>query len=220
MVTAPRRHAPGPARPGVHGAGRPGDDELRPAAGLVLLLPLLSAADLQVAGVGVPRHGRHPDDRAHPADRAAVLRRAPRAPAVPPARRDRRPRARRSSRWRAHLEGRDRVRGAGLGGDRRRPALDQGGEAAAGRRGPARSSSPSRAARPATRTTAPAARNLGAPDLTAIGTRNLGIDFQIRHLQVPVVRQSGLADAEVRVARRQHACTISPSSSRLQGHTK
>ncbi len=27
--------------------------------------------------------------------------------------------------------------------------------------------------------------NLGAPDLTAIGTRNLGIQFQIRHLQCP-----------------------------------
>jgi menaquinol-cytochrome c reductase cytochrome b/c subunit len=27
--------------------------------------------------------------------------------------------------------------------------------------------------------------NLGAPDLTAIGTRNLGIDFQIRHLKCP-----------------------------------
>ena len=27
--------------------------------------------------------------------------------------------------------------------------------------------------------------NLGAPDLTNIGTRNLGIDFQIRHLQCP-----------------------------------
>jgi mono/diheme cytochrome c family protein len=27
--------------------------------------------------------------------------------------------------------------------------------------------------------------NLGAPDLTDIGTRNLGIDFQIRHLQCP-----------------------------------
>ncbi len=26
---------------------------------------------------------------------------------------------------------------------------------------------------------------LGAPDLTAIGTRNLGIDFQIRHLKCP-----------------------------------
>jgi menaquinol-cytochrome c reductase cytochrome b/c subunit len=29
------------------------------------------------------------------------------------------------------------------------------------------------------------AANLGAPDLTAIGTRNLGIAFQIRHLQCP-----------------------------------
>jgi menaquinol-cytochrome c reductase cytochrome b/c subunit len=27
--------------------------------------------------------------------------------------------------------------------------------------------------------------NLGAPDLTQIGTRNLGIDFQVRHLQCP-----------------------------------
>jgi len=27
--------------------------------------------------------------------------------------------------------------------------------------------------------------NLGAPDLTAIGSRNLGISFQIRHLQCP-----------------------------------
>jgi menaquinol-cytochrome c reductase cytochrome b/c subunit len=27
--------------------------------------------------------------------------------------------------------------------------------------------------------------NLGAPDLTAIGSRNLGIDFQIRHLECP-----------------------------------
>jgi cbb3-type cytochrome oxidase cytochrome c subunit len=27
--------------------------------------------------------------------------------------------------------------------------------------------------------------NLGAPDLTNIGTRNLGIDFQVRHLKCP-----------------------------------
>ena len=27
--------------------------------------------------------------------------------------------------------------------------------------------------------------NLGAPDLTAIGSRNLGVDFQVRHLQCP-----------------------------------
>jgi len=28
-------------------------------------------------------------------------------------------------------------------------------------------------------------QNLGAPDLTAIGTRNLGVDFQVRHLKCP-----------------------------------
>src|SRR5438552_3061208 len=33
--------------------------------------------------------------------------------------------------------------------------------------------------------------NLGAPDLTAIGTRNLGIDFQIRHLQDPAAVTPG-----------------------------
>ncbi|HSX21807.1 MAG TPA: c-type cytochrome [Gaiellaceae bacterium] len=33
--------------------------------------------------------------------------------------------------------------------------------------------------------------NLGAPDLTAIGTRNLGIDFQIRHLQDPAAVNPG-----------------------------
>ena len=62
------------ARPALHRRGRPGHDELRPAARLVLLLPLLPAADLQVAGDGRPRHGRHPDDPADPADRAAVHR--------------------------------------------------------------------------------------------------------------------------------------------------
>ncbi len=63
------------------GRGRPGHDELRPAARLVLLLPLLPPADLQVAGLGPPRDRRHPDDRADPAARAAVLRPAPRAAA-------------------------------------------------------------------------------------------------------------------------------------------
>jgi len=33
--------------------------------------------------------------------------------------------------------------------------------------------------------------NLGAPDLTAIGTRNLGIDFQIRHLKCPSCVNAG-----------------------------
>ncbi len=33
--------------------------------------------------------------------------------------------------------------------------------------------------------------NLGAPDLTAIGSRNLGIDFQIRHLECPSCVNAG-----------------------------
>jgi len=33
--------------------------------------------------------------------------------------------------------------------------------------------------------------NLGAPDLTEIGTRNLGVDFQIRHLQCPSCVNAG-----------------------------
>jgi menaquinol-cytochrome c reductase cytochrome b/c subunit len=35
--------------------------------------------------------------------------------------------------------------------------------------------------------------NLGAPDLTSIGTRNLGIDFQVRHLQCPSCVNPGSA---------------------------
>ena len=70
-----RRHRTGRlARAALHREGRPRHDELRAAAGLVLLLPLLPAADLQVAGLGrsSARSGsrRSPD----PADRAAVLR--------------------------------------------------------------------------------------------------------------------------------------------------
>ena len=56
-------HRVGLARQALRRAGRPRHDELRAAAGLVLLLPLLPAADLQVAGLGDPRHGRDPDDR-------------------------------------------------------------------------------------------------------------------------------------------------------------
>ena len=59
----------GHPRPAVRGQGRPGYDELRAAARLVLLLPLLPPADLQVAGHRGPRHGRDPDDPADPADR-------------------------------------------------------------------------------------------------------------------------------------------------------
>ena len=60
----------------------PGTTELRPAAGLVLLLPLLPPADLQVAGDGRHRDGRHPDDLPDPPHRPSVLRPAPRAAAA------------------------------------------------------------------------------------------------------------------------------------------
>ena len=38
--------------------------------------------------------------------------------------------------------------------------------------------------------------NLGAPDLTAIGSRNLGIDFQIRHLKCPSCVTPGMSIQE------------------------
>ena len=52
---------------------------VRAAARLVLLLPLLPPAHLQVAGDGRARHGRRADAPPDPADRPAVLRPAPRA---------------------------------------------------------------------------------------------------------------------------------------------
>ena len=66
----------GLARQALRREGRPRDDELRPAAGLVLLLPLLPAADLQVAGLRGPRHGHRPDDPDDAPARAAVPGRA------------------------------------------------------------------------------------------------------------------------------------------------
>jgi cytochrome c553 len=49
----------------------PGTVNFVPRPRLVLLLPLLSAADLQVARVGAARHRRHPDNLPDPVDRAA-----------------------------------------------------------------------------------------------------------------------------------------------------
>ena len=97
-------------RPVVLRRGRPRDDELHPAPGLVLLLPLLPAPDLQVAGVGDPRHGRDPDAADGPAVRGAVHRPASGAAALaPPGRGDRR-RADRGLDGRPHVQGRDRTR--------------------------------------------------------------------------------------------------------------
>ena len=72
----------GLAREALRRPGRPRDDQLHPAARLVLLLPLLPAPDLQVAGVGDPRHDRHPDAVRAAAARAAVHRPARRAAAA------------------------------------------------------------------------------------------------------------------------------------------
>ena len=65
----------GLARQALRREGRPRDDELHSAPRLVLLLPLLPAADLQVAGVGHPRHGHRADDRDGAPARAALPRR-------------------------------------------------------------------------------------------------------------------------------------------------
>ena len=100
-----------------------GNDELHPAAGLVLLLPLLPAADLQVAGVGGPRHGRHPDAADDPALRTAVPRPASRAAALPPPGRGARRAADRGVDGRAHVQGRHRARVARLRGGRGRAAV-------------------------------------------------------------------------------------------------
>ena len=164
----------------------PGTTNFVPRPGLVLLLPLLSAPDLQVAGVGVPRHGRRADDRARAADRAAVLRHAARAAPVAPAGRDGRRGARRPLDGGADLEGRDREGGARLGGRRGRPDVGQGGRTCR------------RAAVPGAKlfavagcTVMPHVPRLRAPRTSARPTsprserENLGIPFQIRHLQCP-----------------------------------
>ena len=65
--------------------------------------------------VGDPRHGRHPDDLPAPADRAAVHRPAPRAPAAAAAGGDGRGGARDLLDGHPHLQGRDREGGARLG---------------------------------------------------------------------------------------------------------
>src|SRR5207237_4736770 len=94
---------------------RPWDDLVRAAARLVLLLPLLPAADLQVARIGDPGDGRHPDDLAdHPAG-TAVRRPADGAAALAATGRGRGGRSRRDLDGGPHLQGRDRE-----GGDRGR----------------------------------------------------------------------------------------------------
>ena len=198
---APQRPRQGSARPRVRAAGRPRHGQLRAAARLVLLLPLLPPAHLQVAGVGVPRDDRRPDDRAHPPARAAVHGPAPRAAPVAAAGRDGRGGADDPLDGRPHVEGRDREGGARLRGDRGRAVVGEGGGAAAG-------GDPGREA----------LRDGGLYGVSHVSRdglvepRRAGPDRH-RHAQprhqlpdpspaVPVVREPGLADAEVRLARR------------------
>src|SRR5207245_2294356 len=124
---AAAKQRPGLPRP----ARRSWHDELGAAPRLVLLLPLLPAPDLQVAGVGLPRHGRRADDRARSAHRPAVPRPPSRASAFRPSRRHGRRRPDHRLHGCAHLEGRDRERGPRVRGDPERSALDLGRAAAA-----------------------------------------------------------------------------------------
>ena len=129
------------AREALRRPGRPRDDQLHPAARLVLLLPLLPAPGLQVAGVGDPRHDRRADDLRAAAAGAAVHRPALRAAAAAPAGGDGRGGARDHLDGRADVEGRDREGVARLGGRprgaevgegaglREQPDGDRGGEA-------------------------------------------------------------------------------------------
>ena len=142
-------------RPVVLREGRPRDDELHPAAGLVLLLPLLPAPDLQVAGVGDPRHGWHSNDSDDPAVRGPVHRPAPGTAALAPPRRGDRRRADRRLDGRAHVQGRDRARVAGERGASRRSTAGRRSRAASRRRpATARRSSRRSAACSATSTSA------------------------------------------------------------------
>ena len=182
----------GLAREALRRAGRPGNDQLRPAARLVLLLPLLPAADLQVAADGDPRHDRDPDALPRPAARDPVHRRPRGAPAQPAPGRDHRLDPRRHLDGRAHVQGRDGEGGARLGARRARAGLGaKQGFATTSRRSPARSCSRSPAASTATRTWASAAASLGAPDLTAEGAKNKGIAFQVAHLKCPACVNPG-----------------------------
>ena len=148
------------ARRRVHRQGRPRDDELRAAARLVLLLPLLSAADLQVARVGDSRDDRHPDDLPHAADRAAVRRPADRAAPALGARSRSSPRSSSCSRWACSRTRARRRRRRSRARSLRRFRRGRSSRASrtTRRRSPARSSSRSPAVRRATPISAPAPR--------------------------------------------------------------
>ena len=174
--------------------GRPGHDAVHPAARLVLLLPLLPPADLQVARVGHPGDGRDPDAPPHPPDRGAVHRPAPgAADRAPPGRGGRRA-ARHRLDGRPHLQGRDRQGVARQRERRARPAV--GGAAATcpptERRAPRSSRWP--AAWAVTPTSARARRTSARP-ISPTRARRARRGVPDRPPQVPELREPGLADA-------------------------
>ena len=180
--TTPGDHT-GTGAAGWQDARRPrrlGHDQLRSAAGLVLLLPLLPPADLQVAGDRVPRHDRRADAVPHAAAGDPVPRRPSRAQDPAAAGRADRPRPRR------RLDGLLTYKGA--------TAKEALGSEIVGKVRPGRR----RRASPATRLHSPAGalrglrlpelshlperrrHNLGAPELAAEGAKNKGIASRSR----------------------------------------
>ena len=101
---------------------------------------------------------------------------------------------------RADLEGRDRQGGARLRGDPRRTGAGSRPRSCRRRPFPARSSSPSSGCTACHTYNGSGSSNLGAPDLTSIGSAESRDRLPDPASQVPVVREPGLADAEVRVA--------------------
>ena len=192
--------ASGLAREALRRAGRPGHVQLRPAPRLVLLLPLLPAAGLQVALVGDPRHGRDPDDPAAPPDRDPVHRHAGRAASAQAAGGDGRERARDPLDGDPHLPGRRRRRrrsGPELLKQVPTWAKEQGfvgnKQAVAGAKLFA-----TLGCLNCHTYLGSGNHNLGAPDLSDEGSQGAGRLLPDRAPQVPLVREQGQPDAAVR----------------------
>ncbi len=189
----PREHRLGLAREALRRARRPGHLQLRPAARLVLLLPLLPAADLQVARVGRPRHGRHPDGAAPAADRDAVHRRAQRAPPAAPAGGARRLDPRRALDGDPHLSSGATAKEA-LGSELLGAVKGWAAKEGFANNKQALAGATLFASLGCTNChtyLGAGQNNLGAPDLTAEGAKNKGAAFEIAHLKCPSCVHTG-----------------------------
>ena len=152
--------------------------------------------------VGDPRHGRHPDDRDHPAVRAAVPRHAAASGGCCAGRS-------RSSRsclvvdldGRPHLQGRDREGGARRARRRARAASgQQDSDFADNARVAGRdASSPQAGCLNCHTYVGAGSSNLGAPDLTAIGAKSRRAStFQFAQLRRQPARSSATTSCRVR----------------------